>query len=279
MSPFPDNPDPIPASSAELAAQVPSGIAVEPVATPAPDPAWSIWDLLGLVAVVVVAITASMLVALLVAKKLIDPRADILALARNAVVVVVGQALGYVLVFAYMYGLVTRVRRRPDFLAAIHWSFPSKPGRYLLAGALLSVGLQLFAHLLPIPKNLPIDALFRTSTEAWVLTIFGVTLAPLMEELLFRGFLYPVLEKYLGMGTAIPVTALGFALLHGSQLRFAWGPLLVIFIVGLALTIVRARKNSVAASLLMHVAYNTTLSALMFVATDGFRHLEKLRNQ
>jgi len=51
---------------------------------------------------------------------------------------------------------------------------------------------------------------------------------------------------------------------------------IVIFLVGLALTIVRAKKDSVAASLLMHVGYNGTLSALMFVATDGFRHLEKL---
>jgi membrane protease YdiL (CAAX protease family) len=59
-------------------------------------------------------------------------------------------------------------------------------------------------------------------------------------------------------------------------LKFAWGPLLVIFLVGLALTIVRAKKDSVAASLLMHIGYNGTLSALMFVATDGFRHLEKL---
>jgi hypothetical protein len=28
--------------------------------------------------------------------------------------------------------------------------------------------------------------------------------------------------------------------------------------------------------LLIHVAYNGTISGLMFAATDGFRHLEKL---
>ena len=102
------------------------------------------------------------------------------------------------------------------------------------------------------------------------------TLAPLMEELLFRAFLYPVLNLHLGVGAAVLLTASGFALLHGSQLKFAWGPLLVIFLVGLTLTIVRARKNSVAASLLMHVAYNGTISLLLFAGTDGFRHLEKL---
>jgi membrane protease YdiL (CAAX protease family) len=143
-------------------------------------------------------------------------------------------------------------------------------------GFVLSVSLQALAHVLPIPKNLPIDNLFRTPKEAWILTIFGITLAPLMEEFLFRAFLYPLLERKLGLIAAVLLTGLGFALLHGSQLKFAWGPLLVIFLVGLALTIVRARKNSVAASLLMHIAYNSTISILMFVATDGFRHLDRL---
>jgi uncharacterized protein len=140
----------------------------------------------------------------------------------------------------------------------------------------LSLALQGLAHLLPIPKNLPIDSLFRTPAQAWVLTIFGVTLAPLMEELFFRGFLYPVLERRLGWNAAVLFTALGFALLHGSQLMFAWGPVLVIFLVGMVLTTVRAMRNSVAASLLIHVAYNGTIAVLMFAATDGFRHLEKL---
>jgi len=65
-------------------------------------------------------------------------------------------------------------------------------------------------------------------------------------------------------------------LLHGPQLLNSWGPVLVIFLVGIVLTMVRAHKNSVAASLLVHVAYNGTISALMFIGTDGFRHLEKL---
>ncbi|HUM05294.1 MAG TPA: CPBP family intramembrane glutamic endopeptidase [Terriglobales bacterium] len=244
---------------------------------PSSDPAWNAWDLLGLIAVGIVAIVVSTVVVLLAAKQLFYPHADVASLSRNAIVIVAGQALGYLLVFAYMYAIVTRVRRRPDFLAAIHWNLPRNPAIYLAAGVLLSIGLQVFAHFLPIPKNLPIDTLFRTSAEAWMLTIFGITLAPLMEELFFRGFLYPVLEHYLGFAIAVPFTALGFALLHGSQLKFAWGPLLVIFIVGLVLTIVRARKKSVAASLLIHVGYNTTLSGLIFVATGGFRHLEKLK--
>jgi hypothetical protein len=46
--------------------------------------------------------------------------------------------------------------------------------------------------------------------------------------------------------------------------------------VGLTLTITRAVTKSVAAGFLIHMAYNGTLSILLFVGTDGFRHLERL---
>ena len=141
---------------------------------------------------------------------------------------------------------------------------------------MLSIVLQILASRLPIPKNLPIDTFFRTPAEAWVLGIFSVTLAPLMEELFFRGFLYPVLARGMGMTPAIFITAFAFALTHGQQLTYSWGPVLVIFLVGVVLTMVRAYKNSVAAGVVVHMAYNGTITVLMFVATDGFRHLDKL---
>jgi len=195
---------------------------------------------------------------------------------RFPLVAIAGQALAYLLVLAYMYVLVARERRRPDFLTAIHWNWPHNIAGYVLGGFVLSLALQAVAHLLPIPKDLPIDSFFRTPAEAWVLGILSVTLAPLMEELFFRGFLYPVLARSLGLPVAVFLTALSFALLHLLQLGFAWGPVLVIFLVGLVLTMVRAKTNSVAAGVLIHMAYNGTITVAMFAATDGFRHLEKL---
>ncbi len=275
MNEFPENPEAVPVVLSEVAPQSATDL-LSVVPAPPSDPAWNGWDLVKLLSITIVALAISMIGVLLAARSWSHPHRDVTELARNAVVVVLGQGIGYLIVFAYMYILVTRERRRPDFLAAIHWNWPANPATYMMWGIVLSVALQALAHVLPIPKDLPIDNFFRTPAEAWVVTIFGITLAPVMEELLFRAFLYPVLKRQLGMGGAVLLTAVGFALLHGSQLKFAWGPLLVIFLVGLVLTLARARKNSVAASLLMHVAYNSTISVLMFIGTDGFRHLEKL---
>jgi len=246
------------------------------VSAPTPDPAWNGWDVLRLIFLTIVALFVGVFVVLLVARLWLYPHSNLGDIAHIPLVVVAGQSVAYVLILAYMYVLVTRERRRPDFLAAIHWNWPSNVAVYVLAGFVLSLGLQGLAHFLPIPKELPIDTYFRTPAEAWALGLLSVTLAPLMEELFFRGFLYPVLARRLGLPVAVFLTALGFALLHGAQLMFSWGPVLVIFLVGVVLTMVRAKTNSVAAGVIIHMAYNGTITVAMFAATDGFRHLEKL---
>jgi membrane protease YdiL (CAAX protease family) len=246
------------------------------VPEPPPDPVWDGWDVVRLIFLTVVALFVGVFAVLFFARWKIYPHTAIAEIARIPLVVVAGQALAYLLVLAYMYVLVTRERRRPDFLAAIHWNWPSNFSLYFLAGFVLSVALQAVAHFLPIPKELPIDSFFRTPAEAWALGILSITMAPLMEELFFRGFLYPVLARRLGLEASVFLTALGFALLHGAQLMFSWGPVLVIFLVGLVLTLVRAKTNSVAAGVLIHTAYNGTITIAMYAATDGFRHLEKL---
>ncbi len=240
------------------------------------DPPWNGWDVLRLIFLTIVALVVGVVAVLFVARAWLYPHSNLGDIAHIPLVLVAGQSVAYFLILAYMYVLVTRERGRPDFLAALHWNWPSNIAVYVLAGFVLSLSLQGLAHFLPIPKDLPIDTYFRTPAEAWALGILSVTLAPLMEELFFRGFLYPVLARRLGLAVAVFLTALAFALLHGAQLMFSWGPVLVIFLVGVVLTLVRAKTNSVAAGVLIHMAYNGTITVAMFAATDGFRHLERL---
>jgi membrane protease YdiL (CAAX protease family) len=243
---------------------------------PIEDPVWTGWEVLALGAVTIfLAMFLFPLMVTLAARQWIYPQVPLMEIVRFPGLIVLSQLLAYLVILGFMYFIVRR-DRTVDFWQAIRWNWPRSPGVYLLIGIILSVGLQAFAHLLPIPKSLPIDQFFRTTREAYILSIFGVTFAPLLEELFFRGFLYPVLARRLGMAVAVFLTALGFAAIHGAQLMYSWGPVLVIFTVGLALTIVRARTKSVAASLLIHIAYNGTISILMYIATDRFRHLEKL---
>jgi membrane protease YdiL (CAAX protease family) len=75
---------------------------------------------------------------------------------------------------------------------------------------------------------------------------------------------------------AILITSAGFAMVHSEQLGQAWGPLLVLFVVGLVLTLTRVVTRSITPGLLVHVGYNLTLFTLLYVGTDHFRHLERM---
>ena len=203
-----------------------------------------------------------------------SPTAPMVEALKRPEVIVGGQLLAYFLVLLVMYAMVSS-QNNGRVLEGIRWNWPQNWGAYLLAGIALELCLVPFAYLLPMPKHAPIDDFFRTARDAYVLSLFGVFFAPLFEEVFFRGFVYPVLARRVRMIPAILITALCFAVIHASQLKYSWGPVLVIFLVGIALTTVRALKKSVAATVLMHMAYNGSIFIAAYIATGGFRHMEK----
>ena len=226
-----------------------------------------------LVAVVSIVILGSVIVPI-AARRLGVPVSST-QITENPRVALPVQALAYLAVLIFM-AMILRLHQQP-FWKSIQWNWPGvKWVGYLVAGVLLGFLIEGASAFLPIPKEVPFDKYFTDATGAYLMALFGVTLAPLMEELFFRGFLYPVLNRRLGLAASLVITALAFSSLHAAQLAQAWAPLFLIFLVGLVLTYARARMKSVASSFLLHAGYNSTLFALMWFATDHFRHLEKM---
>lgn len=248
---------------------------VRPTSALDENPPWTGWDVLAIGVLTIFLIFVSLLGTTLAAQRLLFRNLPMVEVGKFPLITVVAQLVAYLLVLAFMIAIVRRGEGQ-SFGRAIRFNWPQSWPLFLLGGVALAIGLQALAHFLPMPKDLPIDRFFQTTLEAWALSLFGVTMAPLLEELFFRGFLYPVLVRRLGVGVAIVLTSAGFGLIHAPQLGHAWAPVLVVFLVGLTLTITRAVTKSVAASLLIHIAYNATLSVLIFIVSDGFRHLEKL---
>ncbi|PYX84156.1 MAG: hypothetical protein DMG70_07260 [Acidobacteria bacterium] len=250
---------------------------IPPTPSPVPkaeDPPWTGWDVLLIIGATVGTSFVLGTVVIGLAKLLLYKSLSLADLARMPELALLAELLTYFVVFAVMYRVVEV--RTNEFWRPLRWNWQGRSGgAFVLAGAVLYFMLAGIGQLLPIPKHLPIDRFFENARQAALMSIFAVTLAPLMEELFFRGFLYPVLARRLGVGSGILLTSAAFAILHGAQLKYSWA-VLIIFVVGLALTTVRAVTKSVAACFLLHVGYNGMLSLLMFVVTGGFRHLERL---
>jgi hypothetical protein len=214
------------------------------------------------------------LVSILTAWKFAYPHSSFGEVAKKPTLALLSEFIAYIAVAIYMVMLVEG-KYHVRFWRAIHWNWPSRAGLKFLGLGVFMVSLDLLGRFLPMPKSVPFDQFFARPTDAYLTAAFAITSGPLMEELFFRGFLYPVLRRRMGVGLAIVLTALPFGLMHLVQYGYAWGAVLIIFLVGVILTVVRAVTGSVACSFLAHVGYNATLMVLAAVATDGFRHMEK----
>ena len=179
-----------------------------------------------------------------------------------------------VLWLVFIYLTITSKYRR-QFWQAIKWTRGPHPwATYLVGGAALALLAQLLFYLSPTEKELPIERLFTSPAAGYLLTVFGICVAPFVEELVFRGFFYPVFERLWGFVAAVLLTALLFALIHASQLWGGWQEIAAIFFVGLTLSYFRGKTGSLVPSFLMHLAYNTALFVSLYFSTDGFRALK-----
>jgi membrane protease YdiL (CAAX protease family) len=252
----------------------PAAAPISPAPKAGENPVWSGWDVLLIFGLTMLTLVVTQLFIVPGAFRFAYPRATWMELLQKPALLLLSQLLTYVVVALYMI-LLVEGKYHARFWQAIRWNWPGFAGVSLAGLGVLMIGLDLLGRFLPMPKNTPFDQFFARPFDAYLTAAFAVTLGPLMEELFFRGFLYPVLARRLGVAGGIFFTALPFGLMHFVQYGHSWGAVLIIFLVGVVLTAVRAMTKSVAASFLVHVGYNGALMVLAALATDGFRHMEK----
>jgi membrane protease YdiL (CAAX protease family) len=247
---------------------------IAPLPAPAENPVWSGWDVLVIAGLTLVTLFFVQLFTVLGARHFAFPHASWMEVAQKPALALLAELLTYVAVALYMI-LLVEGKYHTRFWQAIRWNWPGMAGVSFAGIGVLMLGLDLLGRFLPMPKSTPFDQFFAHRSDAYLTAVFAVTLGPLMEEIFFRGFLYPVIARRLGVFWGIVLTALPFGLIHMVQYGYAWGAVLIIFLVGVVLTAVRAKTKSVASSFLAHAGYNGTLMVLAVWATDGFRHMEK----
>lgn len=239
---------------------------------------WSGWDVLLIAMLTFVVMIALQLGVAIAAQILWYPHRSLFEaaqmVAQKPILLILSQFLIYIPVAVLMIALVEGKYHVP-FWQAIRWNWPQSEWKLLLLGAAMLFALTLLQNLLPMPKDTPFEHLFDRPRDAYLLSIIAVTIGPLMEELFFRGFMYPVIARRIGVVWGVILTALPFGLVHLPQYGWAWGAAIVIFLVGVVCGAVRAVTRSVGASFLVHVGYNGMQMLMVVVATQGFRHMEK----
>ena len=126
----------------------------------------------------------------------------------------------------------------------------------LALGMILNIAVSFFMQVLPLPQSWMESYAESTSVLSggniimqWVSSIL---IAPVMEEMIFRGFVYTRLKRGIPIWLAAILSALLFGAMHGNLL---WSAYTCLF--GVLLVWCFERYGSLAASILLHMAFNT----------------------
>jgi membrane protease YdiL (CAAX protease family) len=186
----------------------------------------------------------------------------------------------YGVLFFFLY-ITLSVLRGHSFWECLGWrkiktragEARRNPLTYFLWGCGLSFFVAIISSQMKTPDNIPMEELFKYRQTALLFMAMAVIVAPLVEETLFRGYLYPLFARSFGIVPGIVITGVLFGLMHGAQLGWTWSLVTTLVLVGIIFTTVRARTGSVFASYLMHLGYNSLISLFAILGTHGFTKL------
>lgn len=180
----------------------------------------------------------------------------------------------------FLAGLVTAMvvgRIRPALWLGLRWK--DWPWVALIAPATVLTVWAAFAGLYAMGYHALIESLgvemvqdtvnlFQTTQDMNVLILMAFTaviVAPICEEVVFRGYIYPVLKRFSGPWVGALVSALVFSAAHGSL-----AALLPLFIFGLVLVFLYEWTGSIWAPIAAHFLFNGATVAIQLLVRFGY---------
>ena len=167
----------------------------------------------------------------------------------------------HLLTLGVIWLMVTEGRKRP-FLKTINFEWPAFASPAVVTVACAGLAVVLLAlggvatHFWGGAKT-QVDLLVESSVPARFATAaVAVLTAPLVEEMIYRGVLFSALERTLGKIIGVVVVSLLFAGVHVFQYIENIAVILVITLLSVTLTLVRAYTGKVLPSFIIHLVFN-----------------------
>lgn len=167
----------------------------------------------------------------------------------------------------------------PQALAGLRLTPPSGLARSMLIGLAMAVPAWVGATVLALLASRALEAIGFTQDlgvldavlergDTTVVLVAFVVVAPVAEELFFRGVVYNAWLRERGPRVALFGSAALFAAIHTSLFS-----LVPIFALGVALALVYRSTRSLAAAMAMHAGFNAISVALTLLAREGILQL------
>lgn len=137
-------------------------------------------------------------------------------------------------------------------------------------GALANVAYLRLVPFLPVqPTRLPESVLWEMLTSEgparWIVLATAVTVAPVAEELVFRGIVFEGLSRALGSAGGVLGAGALFALLHVPDTAHYWPATVMILTMGLVAGVFRARTGFIGPAVGVHFGHNAVVALIWAV--------------
>lgn len=142
---------------------------------------------------------------------------------------------------------------------------------YIIASGLVMAAMTSLFPVIDLtqPQQLPFSqSMLGTSWHYALAFLTLVIIAPLAEELLFRGYLYGKIRKLAPIWVAVLVSSLAFGVAHlwsGPDTPLQWAVMIDTFVLGIMLSLLREYTGAVWASVLVHAIKNGLAFYLLFM--------------
>lgn len=127
----------------------------------------------------------------------------------------------------------------------------------LLMGITFNIVISTLLATIPFPESwmqtYQQNSGVLTSGNGVVSLLATVIMAPILEEVVFRGLIYGRLKKGMPAVVAALISAFAFGLMHGTIIWMMYA-----FVLGIVLVVVFERFHSLLANILLHFAFNLT---------------------
>lgn len=235
------------------------------VSSAKPAPLFSTLGVIVLIIVMVAAFFISQLIGVYIAGRLLLPAAstlsaiDIILLGSNdGTILSVSLIITLGLLTLFTLGILKlKGGNSRDYLVLQTFNMTVGAGMFGLL-LLFMIGSQSLTYVLDAAPSEFIDPLYETVSSVWLLILAIVIIAPLYEELIFRGLLWNAIAQRFSSETrgaiiASVITSVIFAVIH---LQYGLYEISTIIVLALIFCYARVKSGSLLLPMLLHIINN-----------------------
>ncbi len=183
---------------------------------------------------------------------------------------VLSSAVGHAITLLLAWVVVTDGGRQP-FLEAIGWGWRNGIGfRHVLATFGIVYAVTILVGSLVSEPETPFKQMLETSYGVRVAVgIVAVLTAPIAEEVVYRGVIYPAVARRFGAIASVVIVSALFLLVHAEQYASAPAIMVPLGLLSVALTTLRAVSGSIMPSVVLHLLFNGVQVVLLLLVPDA----------